>query len=304
MALTATQLATRIEGLGGSEALAYCGKDPRCSPLQLYLRKIGEAGDRPASLSTDPRMDWGVRLEPVVRDWLAEQLGVNITVPQHTHICAKYPFLFGNLDGVIDTLQEGVEIKTGDKFTSQDFGDVETDQVPVRYVLQCTHYMLVSGLKRFHLAALLGGNDARHYVIDYDAELGSVLLDRALRFWNHVTKRVPPDPVNLHDADKRWPESKARSVVATDIIVSAVEDLKRLRQESKRATDQADDIELTLKAFMGDADALIAAQQVRPLATWRSQSRDSFDVRTFTEAHPDMAQQYRRVSSYRVFRVK
>ena len=51
-------------GLGGSEALAYCGRDRAVRPLQLYLRKVGEAGERPPE---DARQEWGHRLEPVVR---------------------------------------------------------------------------------------------------------------------------------------------------------------------------------------------------------------------------------------------
>ena len=202
MTLTPEQLAARVQGLGGSEALAYCGKDPRCSPLQLYLRKTGEAGERPEE---DARQQWGNRLEPVVRDWLAEQIRQPIFQPAHTIHSTTMPFMFGNLDGM--TEDAVVEIKTGDKFTSHEFGDVSTDQVPVRYVLQTTHYMIVTGLKRCHLGALLGGNDARHYVIDYDADLAAMLIDRASKFWRQVEARTPPDVTTLHDADKRWPKS-------------------------------------------------------------------------------------------------
>lgn len=298
MPLSAQQLVNRINGLGGSEALAYCGKDPRCSPLQLYLRKIGEAGERPEE---DARQEWGQRLEPVVRDWLAEEIGRDILVPRNTFHNLTLPFMFGNLDGVAD--DEGVEIKTGDKFMAQEFGEVETDQVPVRYVLQCTHYMVVTGLRRFHLGALLGGNDARHYVIDFDEELADMLVARARTFWHLVEARTPPDPSNLHDADKRWPRSSERAVIASTEVVLAIEELKKLRASEKEACELADAAELTLKAFMGDADALTDAQG-RRLASWKSQSRDSFDTKAFAEAHPDLAAQYRRVSNFRVFRIK
>lgn len=176
MTLTPEQLEARNVGLGGSEALAYCGKDPRCSPLQLYLRKIGEAGEKPEE---DARQNWGHRLEPVVRDWLAEEIGREIVVPTQTLVHPAMPFMFGNLDGVSDDV--GIEIKTGDKFMAQEFGELETDAVPIRYVLQVTHYMVVTGFKRFHIGALLGGNDARHYIVDFDPELGDMLVARARR---------------------------------------------------------------------------------------------------------------------------
>lgn len=303
MALTPQQLANRVEGLGGSEALAYCGKDPRCSPLQLYLRKLGEAGEKPEE---GPRLDWGQRLEPIVREWLGEELGRPIHVPLITHRSLTHPFMFGNLDGIVDAPvegYEGVEIKTGDKFTSQEFGEVETDQVPVRYVLQCTHYMVVTGYRRFHLGALLGGNDARHYVIDFDQELADLLIAKAHAFWHHVETRLPPDPINLHDADKRWPHSAERGVTASAEIVLAIEQLKQLRKAEKEACEKADAAELTLKTYMGEADCLTDAQG-RRLASWKSQTRDGFDTKAFAEAHPDLVAQFRRISSFRVFRVK
>jgi putative phage-type endonuclease len=303
--LTEQQHATRLEGLGGSEALAYCGKDPRCSPLQLYLRKLGEAGERPEE---DARQNWGHRLEPVVREWLAEQLGRPVSVPTMTLHSEQFPFMFGNLDGMVDAPSgvdgyEGVEIKTGDKFTAAEFGEVGTDEVPIRYVLQVTHYMVVTGYRRFHLGALLGGNDARHYVIDFDSDLAQMLIARARAFWSHVESRDPPPVQTLHDADKRWPVSSAKAVQASTTIVLAIEELKRLREQERAASEKADGAELTLKSFMGDADALTDAQG-KTLASWRSQSRKALDTKALTEAHPELAAQYQRISNYRVFRVR
>jgi putative phage-type endonuclease len=298
MTLTPQQIAARAHGLGGSEALAYCGKDPRCSPLQLYLRKIGEAGERPEE---DARQAWGHRLEPVVRDWLAEEIGRDIVVPTQTLVCPQLPFMLGNLDGVADDV--GIEIKTGDKFTANEFGEIETDAVPIRYVLQVTHYMVVTGLKRFHIGALLGGNDARHYVVDFDQELADMLVAKARAFWRHVQERDPPPVSNLHDADKRWPTSTERAVVASAEVVLAIEGLKALRAEEKAIGAKADAAELTLKTYMGDADALTDAQG-RRLASWKTQSRDALDTKALTEAHPDLVAQFRKVSQYRVFRIK
>lgn len=268
--------------------------------MQLYLRKIGEAGESPEE---DSRQEWGHRLEPVVRDWLAEQLG-KVIVPNPPRAISKtIPFLFAHLDGEIPEDQELIEIKTADKFLSQEFGELDTDQVPVRYVLQCMHAMIVTGYQRAHLGALLGGNDARHYVIEYDADLAAMLIERARRFWQHVERREPPEVVNLHDADKRWPRSSERAVIASTEIVLAIEQLKAMRAAEKVAAEKADATELTLKVFIGDADTLTDAAG-RRLASWKTQSRESFDTKAFTECNPELAAQFRKVSNYRVFRIK
>ena len=44
--LTAIQKANRMLGVGCSEVLAALGKDPRCSRLELYSRKVGDLPER------------------------------------------------------------------------------------------------------------------------------------------------------------------------------------------------------------------------------------------------------------------
>lgn len=290
----------RESGVGASEALAYCGKDPRCSSLQLYLRKVGEAGERP---DEDARQQWGHRLEPVVRDWLSEELG-QVIVPNPPRVVSPdYPFMFAHLDGDIPTLREVAEIKTSDKYLAQEFGEVETDEVPIRYVLQCTHQMIVTGYRRAHLAVLIGGNDARRYVVDYDETLAASLIARATLFWRHVESRNPPEAVNLHDADKLWPISRGTETVSDQSTIIALTQLKDVRSQIKGLEAKADDLELTVKKFMGDADYLTDASG-KTLATWKSQNRNGFDTKAFSEDYPELAEQYRKVSNFRVFRIK
>lgn len=303
MSLTPEQREERTAGLGGSDALAYCGKDPRCTPLDLYFQKT-EPTAVPEPVKEDPRKDWGSRLEPVVRDWLSEQIGRRIHPGGKLYRSTELPFLIGHLDGITENPMEGCELKTADKFMAAEFGDVGTDQVPVRYILQVTHYMIVTRLRRFHLGALIAGNDARHYVIDYDPDLAAMMIERATGFWRHVETHTPPDPVTLADTDRRWPQSHERTVVATDAVIHAVGELNSLRAAQAEAEKKADAIEVTLKAFMGDADVLADMGQHRALATWRTQTRERFDVKGFGKEHPDMLEQYRASSSFRVFRLK
>ena len=294
-------------GLGGSEALAYCGQDPRCSELDLYLRKIVPAAIPATPVDAGSRADWGHRLEPVVREWLEDELDRRIVKPAEMFRSKEVPMMIGHVDGITEETRahkpEGVEIKTSDKFMAAEFGEVETDQIPVRYVLQVMHYMVVTGLKRFHIGALVGGNDARHYVVDFDPELAGMLIARARAFWGHVESRIPPEVKTLADTKLRWPQSLEQSIVATDNIIEAIRELKTLRADEKHSGELADAIEITLKAFMGESAAVIdGAHQI--LATWRSQSQSRFDTARFGIEHPELVAQYRKTSEYRVFRLK
>lgn len=291
-------------GLGGSEALAYCGKDPRCTMLELYEQKIAAPPKGDAPLDDDPRREWGHRLEPVVRQWLEEKINLRIVKPLSMYRSKSVPMMIGHVDGITqEPKPAGVEIKTADKFMAAEFGDIDTDQVPVRYILQVTHYMVVTGLRRFHIAVLIGGNEPKKYVVDFDPELAGMLIANARLFWSHVETHTPPDPKTLADTARRWPRSLEKSVIATPSIIESLCTLKAKRAAQKCAEEEGDALEVLIKASMADASALTDGNH-QLLATWRSQSRSRFDVGRFTAEHPEFVDQYKATSEFRVFRLK
>jgi putative phage-type endonuclease len=303
--LTNKQLAERATGLGGSDAWAYCGKDPRKTPMDLWMEKTGKLPVAPArEREPNSRPGWGSRLEPVVRDWLSEELGRKIHHnPKKLYRSDTIPFLIGHLDGITESPMEGVEIKCADKFMADEFGERGTDQIPIRYVLQVMHYMIVTRLPRFHVGALVGGNDARHYVVEYNEDLAQMIIDQATKFWHYVETDTPPDPVSLEDADKRWPASFGRTVIANEEILKAITDLKQARARQGLAEKEGDEIEVELKSYMGDAGGLID-QHHHLLATWRSQTSNRFDQKAFAAAHPELLAQFRSIAEFRVFRLR
>lgn len=297
MTLTPEQLKEHDEGLGGSDAPRYAHMN-----FDLWREKIGDAPPR----EIGERGDWGSRLEPAVRDWLAEQLGREIcNLPTVHH--AELPWLIGHLDGITREPQldaaEGVEIKTADRVYEQEWGEVGTDEVPIRHVLQVHHYMLCTAIRRFHLAVLLGGNHARRYVIDYDPELARMLLERAKAFWHHVTTRTPPTPTTLDHVDYLYPTSRESLIKASTTIVDAIGLLNVFRRQESTARRAAEEVEVQVKTFMGNSAVLTDAKGHR-LATWRQQGRDYTDLRTLGRDHPDLVAQYRTTSNFRVFRLR
>lgn len=305
MTITPEQRKDRQEGLGGSDALAYCGEDPHKSPIDLYREKTEPL---PAEVY-DPRRDWGNRLEPVIRDWLQDELKRPITLPpEKAPRHAKYPFLIGHLDGVLFDAKapEGVEIKSADKLLAQAYGEVETDKVPIRHVCQVMHYMMVMPeIRQFHIAVLLGGNDSRHYVVQYDADLAAVLLARALRFWEQVVTRTVPAAKTFDDCKYLWPRSQEIALKATDHMIETIQKLEALRKRERTACHEADELEVEVKSFMGTASQLIGPGVVNHmLATWRSQERNIVNLKALEGDHPDLVAQYRHTSSHRVFRLR
>jgi predicted phage-related endonuclease len=330
MTITPAQLESRRRGLGGSDALCYgTGADPRKSRFQLWQEKTAEPlPEQPQNAPTQGltgsrigesvtfhqnanRMDWGTRLEPVLVDWLAGELGRPIDTPNEHNPMEFWreddhferPFMVGHLDGLTASPMEIVEAKAVDKFQAQEYGDAGTDQVPVRHVLQCHHYMLCTGIKLAHLVALIGGNDARHYVIPFDAEIGDMLLERARIFWQYVVDKRPPPPSTLDDVTARWPASVERAIKADSQAMTQLLELTHQRQLEADAKAAGDKAEVLVKKYMGDA-ALLTDTAGRGLATWRSEKQSRFDSKRFTVEHPTMAQEYRKEITFRTFRLK
>jgi putative phage-type endonuclease len=317
MTISAAQRSERKRGLGGSDAAAYCGIDPRKTRLQLYLEKTAEPVAHsemppepapPATFHQDAnRMAWGTRLEKVLLAWGEEQLGRAITTPTETYWREddhfERPFMCGNLDGLTAAPMEIVEAKTCDKFEAAEYGDAGTDAVPVRHVLQCHHYMLVTGIKLAHLFALIGGNDSRAYVIPYDNDVGELLLAKAREFWTFVVDKKPPPPTTLEDTRARWPTSVEKSIKADSQCATQLLELVHQRKVEREAAERADKLEVLVQKYMGD-HAVLTDPRGFPLATWRTETRHRFDTKRFAADQPTLAEAYRVASTSRTFRIK
>lgn len=291
MSLTAEQLEARKRGVGGSEVLAALGKDARCSRLELFKRKVGELPE--LDLSDDERVRFGTLLEPIIRDEFARRIKQQVIVPAQTLFHPDAPLL-GHPDGWIPALNEGVEIKTADKFEADEFGDEESDQVPLRYVVQCSGYMALTNAESWHLCVLIGGNELRLYRIPRDRELEQAILAGVREFWSHVEQRRPPDPQTPEEVRMRWPKDTGRHVFANDEIIALCTDLSAAKSELKRAEMREAELKADIQCFMEDASDLLGPD-CKPLATWRTaKPSQKFDAKSFAEDYPDLHQQYLR----------
>jgi predicted phage-related endonuclease len=287
--LTAEQKQTRKHGVGGSEVFAALGKDPRCSRLELYLRKLGEMPE--PNLDDDERIRFGRLLEPVITQEFARRIG-QVVMPSATLVHPTLP-LVGTPDGWMPALARGVEIKTADKHEAADFGEPGTDQVPIRYLVQCAGYMALTDAASWYLCVLIGGNDLRIYEIPRDKELESAILAGVSEFWQHVAERKPPNPETPDEVRLRWPKDLGHSITATDEIIEQCAILERASAEARLAERMADEAKAEIQRFMADASQLVHPTGLRVMATWRkAKDSERFDTKRFAVEHPAMHSQY------------
>lgn len=289
MSLTKRQLAARARGIGGSEMLAALGKDPRCSRLELYKQKLGEL-PRP-DLDDEPRVRFGTLLEPVIRKEFERRIGHKVIVPRQTLVHADAPIV-AHPDGWIPALNEGLEVKTADKFEAEEFGEADSDQVPVRYLVQCTTYMLVTNATKWHLAVLIGGNDYRTYVIPRDEQIADAVLAGAREFWTHIENRDPPNPETPEDVKLRWPKDLGTTIKATPEIVEACMLLNDAKRDLGVAELREGGLKMQVQQFMRE-HAQLVDDSGKLLATWRTnKSSKKYDVKRLLADHPALMALY------------
>lgn len=312
--LSKEQKLLRRTGIGGSDAAALAGLSPWRSKLDVFLEKTSqeEIGEE----SMTERQFFGHMLEDTVaRAWVhfMRQEGhlVEVEVISQTLRSAEHPFALANIDRAVRWLdgrpaKEGLECKTADTFTAHLWGDAESDEVPDYYLIQCMHYLMVTGWERWHLAVLIGGNRFRKYVIERDEELIAYLATIERQFWTeHVEPRLAPAPTNLEDIKRLYRRDNGQPIIADADTARRVAELKALRAQKREIADREEELEFAIKQFMGEHAQLLLDADGKKLLTWKN-NRDGerFDEKRFAEDHPGLYEQYMKpVPGARVFRL-
>jgi putative phage-type endonuclease len=249
--------ALRRTGIGGSDMPAVLGMSKWLTPFGLYQQKIGEIEPEPEN----ERQRWGKLLEPIVRLYYEEATGRQVRDvgflrhPQH-------PWLIGNPDG------EQLEIKV--YASGAGFGEPGTDEVPTDVLIQCHHYLLLTGWPSIDVAVPVYANTPRIYTVDPDPVISEELLARGAAFWERVQRREPPDPVNTEDATRRWGRSLIKGAIEADGPTMDLVASIRARQGAIAAANRLlEDEKLYLMSFIADRGDTLVDAEGRILATWK-----------------------------------
>jgi putative phage-type endonuclease len=254
----------RRTGLGGSDAAAALGISPWRTPYDLWLEKTGQS-DVMTLTATEP-MRWGVLLEPVIIGEYVRRTGREIVPADEMLRHSKYEWMIAHLDGRVVNGRI-LEVKTARD--GRGWGEPGSDEIPSAYLVQCHHYMIVSGAEICDLAVLIGGSDFRIYEIHADATIAEQLVAREAEFWRQVERREPPDPIDLHDAVSRWGRLLIEGAVEADQYeLDAIESLRRFREQRKALDEAEEQAKLIIMQALGErGDTLVDANGAR-LATW------------------------------------
>lgn len=192
----------RQKYIGGSDIAAILGLSPWRNAVDLWLDKTTPRREGDGNNAVAKRR--GSRLEPYIIDMICEDYGLEIVERNHRYLDDEYPFLAAEIDFEYQDPETGQvengEIKTVHPFKKKEWGEVETDSLPLYYLTQVHHGMGVRHARRCRVFALIG-DELRPYVVERDDELIASMRARAVDFWTrYVVPQVQP-PLNFDDGE-------------------------------------------------------------------------------------------------------
>lgn len=300
----AVWLAERRKSIGGSDASTLVKLNPYGSPMQLWLDKTGQL----PPLTITSAIEWGVLLEPVVREWVAKTYKLQI-VRAGMFRRPGHPRVHANPDGIqIDPDTglpvAGIEIKTTSWRQAHEWAD---GQCPDHAELQAQLCMFVTGLRRWWIVGLIDGRDPQVRMLHADDELGAMLADEAAKFYRvHIDPMAPPaldDSEATNDAIRAALSQPVdgKAVALTPKLAGLfrvwVEAGDRVRA-AKAAEREADS---ALRMALGDAAVIVdnpaLPADLEPKEGGRTVyataiNNGTFAPSRFVEAEPEMAEEF------------
>lgn len=292
-------LRLRKTGIGGSDAGAICGLNPYSSPVRVFVEKTSDQIEKMDSEA----MRQGRDLEEYVAKRFMEATGKKVRRSNFMYRSKEHPYMIADVDRLIVGEDAGLECKTASAFNADQWKD---GAVPRHYLLQCYHYMAVTGKRNWYIAVVVLGQGFQYAKLEWDEKVISDLIAVEGDFWfNHVIPNAMPaaDGSNATDQvlDQLYGSKTMPAVIRLDGFEKRLarrneigEQLKLLEQEQKQ-------IDQEVKMYMGSHETAICEGFK---VSWQSVTSSRLDTKRIKVEQPELYQEYLTESTSRKFTVK
>lgn len=253
----------RMQYIGGSDIAAIMGQSRWKTPYRLWCEKTGKI--EVPDLSNNPAVEMGTRLEQFVADLFAEKTGKAVRKQSKMYTHKDYPYMAAHVDRLITGSDELLECKTCSAYKLEEW----ENKIPKEYILQVQWYLGITGRKKGWIACLIGGQKFDYKVIDFDAELFDLMVNKGVQFWNQVQNKVPP--VILPDDAETLGEvysEHSDDMIENQEINDRVAYVKELEMHVNDMKKEIEEIKTELKATIKDKMGIITDTYT---VTWKNQ---------------------------------
>lgn len=325
-------LQKRTKGIGGSDVATVLGLNPYKTPLSLWEEKTGKAEGSPAGEAAY----WGTTLEDVVAKEFSKRTGMKIQRVNFLLSTGEGGWMRGNIDraivneqiaktvrvhkpekatetGLMLSTDVGLECKTANAFMADKWGPsqeaeivsgnvVTEHQIPLYYETQIQWYMAVTGIKKFYVAVLIGGQDFRMYEVRRDEDVIKAIVEKCHAFWfKKVLADVHPDPINADDIKKLYARDDGEMVEASNDEAADIGELRTIRERIKELQDQEKAVANRVILAIGEKSGLLIGGE--KAVTYKAQNSSRFASTAFKKEHPDLYRDFVQTSTTRILRL-
>lgn len=292
-------LRLRKAGIGGSDAGAICGVNPYSSAMKVFRDKTSEDVEE----QDNEAIRIGHDLEDYVAQRFMEATGLKVRKSNFMYRSKEHPFMIADVDRLVVGEDAGLECKTASAYNADKWAD---GNIPLHYVMQCYHYMAVTGKRTWYIAAVILGREFTYRKLEWDDELISRLIGIEEDFWNnHVVPGTIPPPDGSEACDEvieqyfhTAKKASAIKLVGFDEKLNRREEILGFIAELQAEQKQ---IEQEVKLFMGD-NQYATSDHYR--VSWGNIDSIRLDSQRIKTEKPEIYADYGKASHYRRFEVK
>lgn len=292
-------LMLRKTGIGGSDAGAVCGLNPYSSAIHVFQDKTGKELD----LQDNESMRQGRDFEDYVANRFCEATGLKVRRSYMLYRNKENPFMLADVDRFIVGQDAGLECKTASAYRANQW---KNGQIPPHYLIQCLHYMAVTGKKEWYLAVVILGKDFLYQKITWNEEMIQKLVSVEAAFWNqYVVAGHMPAPDGSKACDELLGEyfhtAKKKSSIPLVGFDEKLERREELLQMKEKLEQEQRKIEQEIKVFMQENErAFTDKYQV----TWNMVETTKLDTKRIKAEKPELYQNFVQTTTSRRFTIK
>ena len=292
-------LRLRKTGIGGSDAGSICGVNPFGSPMKVYYDKTSSNIEE----LDNEAVRQGHDLEDYVAQRFMEATGLKVRRSNFMYRSTEYPFMIADVDRLVIDEDAGLECKTASAYNTDKWKD---GNIPLHYIMQCYHYMAVTGKRTWYIAAVILGREFTYRKLVWDDDLIAQMISVEKNFWeNHVLPRVLPSPDGSDICNDILNEYFHSARKGSSIKLDGFDDKLKRRAEIMEQIEQLKQeqgmIEQEVKLYMKDNEY---ASSGNYRISWSSVQSTRLDTKRMKEEQPDIYRDYAVQSVSRRFQVR
>lgn len=245
-------------------------------------------------------MNRGNFLEGGLMDWASEDLQVPFFTPDEMFVAESKggARMIATLDGFFEDgdIRKVLEIKT----TTRGW----EGELPDYWRLQGIQQAICADVDKIHWAIMDPSMDMHIHIQEVTPAEQAEHISAVEKWLNAIDLGMTPSGVkwSYETLSIRYPESEPKIVELPDTVDDKLEQLRHVSNMHKDYGELKSQLQAEICEMMGNADT--ATRNGVTVATWKGQKRSSLDIKAFKAARPDVAAEFSKTTTTRVFLLK